>query len=143
MLIALGTAMLSPYVGTLFNCDSLMCYGQKHLLCLMPSMMYAIVFAYIWTITQSLAVVTVYPAAFDETRDAIAALIGYGLLVGIWQMLTLILLDGLLLWKGNWSHSGASLISFCGNHEKFLTSRLVGILFIVSSTFFNTLSLRS
>lgn len=69
---------------------------------LIPSMMHAIVFAYIWTITQSLAVVTVYHAAFDEIRDAISASIGFGLLVEIWQMLTLILLGGLLLWKGNW-----------------------------------------
>ncbi|MEA5580192.1 type II CAAX endopeptidase family protein [Nodularia harveyana UHCC-0300] len=69
---------------------------------LIPAMMHAIVFAYIWTVTQSLAVVTVYHAAFDEIRDAIASSIGYGSLVEIWQMLTLTILGGLLLWKGNW-----------------------------------------
>jgi membrane protease YdiL (CAAX protease family) len=69
---------------------------------LIPGMMNAIVFAYIWTVTQSLAVVTVYHAAFDEIRDAIKASIGFGSLVNIWQMLTLTILGGLLLWKGNW-----------------------------------------
>jgi uncharacterized protein len=69
---------------------------------LISGMMHAIVFAYIWTVTQSLAVVTVYHAAFDEIRDAIEGSIGYGSLVEIWQMLTLTILGGLLLWKGNW-----------------------------------------
>ena len=69
---------------------------------LIPSMMHAILTAYIWTITQSLAVVTVYHAAFDEIRDAIETSIGFGFLVQIWQMLTLTVLGGLLLWKGNW-----------------------------------------
>lgn len=69
---------------------------------LIPSMMHAIIVAYIWTATQSLAVVTVYHAAFDEIRDAIETTIGFGPLVKIWQMLTLTVLGGLLLWKGNW-----------------------------------------
>jgi len=69
---------------------------------LIPAMMHALVFAYIWTVTQSLAVVTVYHAAFDEIRDAIETTIGFGSLVEIWQMLTLTVLGGLLLWKGNW-----------------------------------------
>jgi len=69
---------------------------------LIPSMMHAIVYAYIWTVTQSLAVVTVYHAAFDEIRDALEVSIGLSPLVQIWQMLTLIILGGLLLWKGNW-----------------------------------------
>ena len=69
---------------------------------LIPSMMHAIIYAYIWTVTQSLAVVTVYHTAFDEVRDAIETSIGYGSLVEVWQMLTLTVLGGLLLWKGNW-----------------------------------------
>ena len=69
---------------------------------LIPSMMHAIAYAYIWTVTQSLAVVTVYHAAFDEIRDAIEVSIGLSPLVQVWQMLTLTILGGLLLWKGNW-----------------------------------------
>ena len=45
----------------------------------------------------------VYHAAFDEIRDAISYSIGFGPLVDIWQMLTLTILGGLLLWKGNWN----------------------------------------
>ena len=69
---------------------------------LIPSMMHAIVYAYIWTVTQSLAVVTVYHAAYDEIRDAIEVSIGLSPLVQVWQVLTLTVLGGLLLWKGNW-----------------------------------------
>jgi membrane protease YdiL (CAAX protease family) len=69
---------------------------------LIPSMMHAMIYAYILTVTQSLAVVTVYHAAFDEIRDAIEVSIGLSPLVEIWQMLTLTVLGGLLLWKGNW-----------------------------------------
>jgi uncharacterized protein len=69
---------------------------------LIPSMMHGMIYAYIWTVTQSLAVVTAYHAAFDEIRDAIGASIGFGPLVEIWQMLVLTILGGLLLWKGNW-----------------------------------------
>jgi membrane protease YdiL (CAAX protease family) len=66
---------------------------------LIPTMMHAMVFAYIWTATQSLAVVTIYHAAFDEIRDAIETSIGFGFLVEIWQTLTLTILGGLLLWS--------------------------------------------
>lgn len=69
---------------------------------IIPSMMHAMVFVYIWTVTQSLAVVTVDHAAFDEIRDAIETTIGFGPLVEIWQMLTLTIIGGLMLWKGNW-----------------------------------------
>ena len=77
---------------------------------LIPMMMHAMVFAYIWTATQSLAVVTVYHAAFDEIRDAIETSIGFGFLVEIWQMLTLTILGGLLLWKMNWKQLAAMKI---------------------------------
>jgi uncharacterized protein len=70
---------------------------------LIPAMMHAIVYAYIWTVTQSLAVVTVYHAAYDEIRDAIEVSIGLSPLVQVWQVLTLTILGGLLLWKGNWT----------------------------------------
>lgn len=77
---------------------------------LIPSVMHAIVYAYIWTVTQSLAVVTVYHAAFDETRDEIEVSIGFGSLVAIWQMLTLTIFGGLILWKGNWQYLAARRI---------------------------------
>jgi hypothetical protein len=74
---------------------------MRYALSSLPMMMVAVA-TYIWTVTQSLAVVTVYHAAFDEIRDAIATSIGFGSLVEIWQTLTLTVLGGFLLWKGNW-----------------------------------------
>ena len=54
--------------------------------------MHAIVFAYIWSSTQSLAVSTVYHAAFDEVRDTLEGSVGLGPLSQNWQMLILTIL---------------------------------------------------
>lgn len=78
------------------------------LISLIPAMMHAIVFAYIWTATQSLAVATVYHAAFDEVRDTLEASIGFGPLVDPWQMIVLTALGAVLLWKGNWQRLAAN-----------------------------------
>jgi membrane protease YdiL (CAAX protease family) len=72
------------------------------LVSLILAMMHAIIFAYIWTTTHSLAVAAVYHAAFDEVRDAIEASIGFGPLVDPWQMIVLTVIGTTLLWKGNW-----------------------------------------
>ncbi len=72
------------------------------LVSIIPSMLHAIIFAFIWSKTKSLAVVTVYHAAFDEVRDALENSVGFGLLVNNWQMIVIIIAGGLLLWKANW-----------------------------------------
>jgi membrane protease YdiL (CAAX protease family) len=72
------------------------------LITLIPSMMNAVIFAYVWTATQSLAVSSVYHSAYDEVRDAIEKSIGFGPLVNIWEMAVTTLLGAFLLWKGNW-----------------------------------------
>jgi membrane protease YdiL (CAAX protease family) len=72
------------------------------LITLIPSMMNAVIFAYAWTATKSLAVSSVYHAAYDEVRDAIEKTIGFGPLVSIWEMAVTTLLGAFLLWKGNW-----------------------------------------
>ena len=64
--------------------------------------MHAIVFAYIWSSTQSLAVSTVYHAAFDEVRDTLEGSVGLGPLSQNWQMLILTILGIALLWKAKW-----------------------------------------
>lgn len=69
---------------------------------LIPSMMHAIIFAYIWWASQSLAVTTVYHTAFDEVRDTLERTAGFGPLVNVWQMGVLTLLGAGLLWRGNW-----------------------------------------
>ena len=72
------------------------------LLSIIPSMLHAVIFAFIWAKTKSLAVVTVYHAAFDEVRDALENSIGFGPLVNNWQMIVVIITGGILLWKINW-----------------------------------------
>jgi uncharacterized protein len=71
-------------------------------LSIIPSMLHAVIFAFIWSKTKSLAVVTVYHAAFDEVRDALENSIGFGPLVNNWQMIVIIITGGLLLWKADW-----------------------------------------
>jgi membrane protease YdiL (CAAX protease family) len=67
-----------------------------------PTMLHAVIFAFIWAKTKSLAVVTVYHAAFDEVRDTLENGVGFGPLVNSWQMIVIIITGGLLLWKVNW-----------------------------------------
>lgn len=69
---------------------------------IIPSMMHAIVFSYFWSTSSSLAVVTIYHAAFDEIRDTIENSVGFGPLVELWQMLLLTMIGAILLWKGKW-----------------------------------------
>jgi uncharacterized protein len=71
-------------------------------LSIIPSMLHAVIFAFIWSKTKSLAVVTVYHAAFDEVRDTLENSVGFGSLVNNWQMIVIITVGGLLLWKVNW-----------------------------------------
>jgi membrane protease YdiL (CAAX protease family) len=72
------------------------------LISLIPAMMNAVIFAYVWTATQSLAVSSVYHSAYDEVRDAIEKSIGFGPLVGVWEMAATTIIGAVLLWKGNW-----------------------------------------
>lgn len=72
------------------------------LISLIPTIMHAVVFAYIWSSTQSLAVSTVYHSAFDEVRDTLEGSVGLGPLSQNWQMLILTILGIVLLWKAKW-----------------------------------------
>jgi uncharacterized protein len=68
-------------------------------------MMHAVIFAYIWSTCQSLAVATVYHSAFDESRDALETSVGFGPFVDVvWQNVVLTLLGAVLLWKGSGKH---------------------------------------
>ncbi len=72
------------------------------LISIIPSMLHAVIFAFIWSKTKSLAVVTVYHAAFDEVRDTLENGIGFGPLVNNWQMIVIIMTGSILLWKADW-----------------------------------------
>jgi len=69
---------------------------------LIPAMMNAILFSYVYTASQSLAVASVYHAAYDEVRDALSRSIGFGPLVSIWEMAVTTIFGAVLLWKANW-----------------------------------------
>lgn len=73
------------------------------LVSLIPTIFHAIVFAYIWNATSSLAVSTVYHASFDEIRDSLENSVGLGLLGQNWQMLVLTILGATILWKAQWN----------------------------------------
>jgi len=93
VLVVMGTRMeANPFVSVLLVI----------LISLIPTIMHAIVFAYIWSSTQSLAVSTVYHAAFDEVRDTLEGSVGLGPLSQNWQMLILTILGIALLWKAKW-----------------------------------------
>jgi uncharacterized protein len=72
------------------------------LISIIPSMLHAVIFAFIWSKTNSIVVVTVYHAAFDEVRDTLESSVGFGALVNNWQMVVIIIVGGILLWKTNW-----------------------------------------
>lgn len=73
------------------------------LVSLLPAMMNAVLFAYVWMASQSLAVASVYHAAYDEVRDALQRGIGFGPLVSIWEMAVTLIFGAVLLWKADWS----------------------------------------
>ena len=69
---------------------------------IVPAVMHAIIFAYFWDRSGSLAVATVYHSAFDEIRDSLQKGVGFGPIVDPWQMAVITLTGGYLLFKGNW-----------------------------------------
>jgi len=72
---------------------------------LIPTVMHAVVFAFLWSISGSLVVATVYHSAFDEVRDALEESVGLGVLAENWQMVVLTVLGALLLWRAPWKSS--------------------------------------
>ena len=72
------------------------------LISLVPAVMHAVVFAWFWARSGSLLLVTVYHAAFDETRDSLQATFGFGWFAENWQMLVLTILGIILLARTRW-----------------------------------------
>ena len=79
-------------------------------------MFHAVIFGFIWAKTKSLAVATVYHAAFDEIRDSIEHSTGYGSFVELWQMGAIIIIGSLLWWKADWSKLLLSDVHEINNH---------------------------
>jgi hypothetical protein len=70
---------------------------------LVPTVLHAIVFAYLCSTSGSLLVATVYHSAFDEVRDTLQEAVGFGMLAENWQAVVLTCLGALLLWKAPWN----------------------------------------
>lgn len=68
---------------------------------LLPTVMHALVFAYLWSSSQSLAVATFYHVMFDEVRDTLEDTVGLGILGQYFQMLVLTVLGILILWQSH------------------------------------------
>lgn len=71
-----------------------------------PTIMHAVVFAYIWSRTASIAVVTLYHVFFDEVRDILQDKVGLGIVGQNWQMLVLTGIGIVLLLKVKWRFHG-------------------------------------
>lgn len=72
------------------------------LVSLVPTVMHAVVFAWIWSRSASLGVATFYHTSFDEIRDTLEATAGLGPLGQNWQMLVLTALGLWALLKTAW-----------------------------------------
>ncbi len=64
--------------------------------------LHGVIFAYIWVRSQSLAVATVYHAAYDGVRDSLSITLGLGPMTGLWANVVLVALGIFLLVKGDW-----------------------------------------
>lgn len=78
---------------------------------LIPTIMHAVVFAFIWSRTASLAVATMYHVFFDEVRDTLQDTVGLGILGENWQILALTSIGVLLLWKVKWKFQGIRMLA--------------------------------
>jgi membrane protease YdiL (CAAX protease family) len=93
---------------------------------LIPGMLHAVIYAWVWARTGSLIVAVVYHAAFDEVRDVLEKTTGFGQFTELWQMVTIIVVGGLLLARANWQnllriktkgHVTKGKTMFFGQHE--------------------------
>jgi uncharacterized protein len=70
-----------------------------------PTVLHAVVFAWLWWCSGSVWVSTVYHAAFDEVRDTLEQHVGFGVLSQNWQAAVLTILGGVLLRKVPWGRA--------------------------------------
>jgi uncharacterized protein len=68
-----------------------------------PTVLHAVIFAYIWSRTESLAVASVYHGAYDGLRDSLSTTIGLGPIAGLWSVLLLVIVGLILLWRSTWT----------------------------------------
>ena len=69
---------------------------------LIPTVLHAVIFAYLWNVSGSIAVAIFYHVVFDEIRDGLIETIGLGALGQNWQVIPICLIGGILLYRTNW-----------------------------------------
>lgn len=72
------------------------------LLAALAGTMHAVVLAFIWSRTQSLAVVTLYHAVYDTLRDSVTLTVGLASLSAWWAVSVLSVLGVILIVRGDW-----------------------------------------
>jgi len=82
---------------------------------LVPGAMHAVIYAYIWAKSQSLAVATVYHAAYDEIRDTMQDTIGMVPITDLWTNLVITLVGIILLLKVDWKDLLTKIRQGCEN----------------------------
>ena len=68
----------------------------------LPGIFDGVLFAYIWSRSGSLAVVTVFHGLFDGIRNATLEAAGTYPLFSLWPPAVIIILGAVLLWRGSW-----------------------------------------
>jgi uncharacterized protein len=68
-----------------------------------PTVLHAVIFAYIWSRSESLALATVYDGAYDGLRDSSSTTIGLGPIAGLWSVSLLFIVGLVLLWRSKWT----------------------------------------
>ena len=76
-----------------------------------PATLHGVIFAYIWSSSSSLAVTTVYHAAYDGIRDSLQMILSLSPMAYLLVNLVIIILGVVLLLKGKWSNLVKSSVS--------------------------------
>lgn len=76
-----------------------------------PGVLHGVIFAYIWSSSRSLAVATVYHAAYDGVRESLQMILGFGAMTPLWANVFIIILGVVLLRKGKWNNLAKSPMS--------------------------------
>ena len=78
---------------------------------ILPGILHGVIFAYIWSASRSLAVATVYHAAYDGVRDSLQMTLGFGAMTVLWANLFIMILGIVLLYKGSWRNLETTSVS--------------------------------
>ncbi|WP_424358972.1 lysostaphin resistance A-like protein [Methanocella sp. MCL-LM] len=72
------------------------------LITIVPSVMHAVIFSYIWAKSKSLGVATVYHAIYDSLREAMERTTGFAPITDLWTNVVITIIGLILLVKADW-----------------------------------------